>query len=77
MNALIRPSEPVPLGAGYSSRPERAPEVSVEFEALLWQTALAPLSRALGFCGDVVTGEAARTLARSVDAAAGFAERMP
>ena len=45
---------------------EREPGVATEFEAILLQSVFAPLSKALGFYGDIVVDEAARSLVRTL-----------
>lgn len=41
-----------------------AREVAAQFEAMLMQSAFAPLAASLGFYGDVVVGSVARDVAR-------------
>jgi hypothetical protein len=44
----------------------REPELGVEFEAILLQSVFAPLAKELGFYGDLVVDEAARSLVRTL-----------
>jgi hypothetical protein len=47
-----------------SAGASRAREVATQFEALLFESALKPLSDSLGFYGEIVTGEMATAIAR-------------
>jgi hypothetical protein len=59
-------------GALLPTRPVRTPsesdgaarELAAQFESLLLRAILAPLSTSLGFYGDAVAADAARTIAR-------------
>ena len=42
----------------------RARETAAQFEAVLFQAALAPIAKSLGFFGDVAVNQVALTLAR-------------
>ncbi len=46
------------------SAASRSRDVAATFEALLMKSAFGPVSRALGFYGDLVVGEVAQTVAR-------------
>ena len=63
-------------GDGYalSPAPGNARAAAAGFEALLFEQALKPLSRSLGFFGDVAAGELARAIA--ANDRGGFAGRL-
>jgi hypothetical protein len=68
----MRPTEPLGAGATHVVAPgprrdER--EVAVQFEALLFASALKPLADSLGFYGEIVTGALAAGIARSSERA--------
>jgi hypothetical protein len=50
--------------------------VAAQFEAVLFQAALAPVAKSLGFFGDVALGQVALTLARRDRALAATFERF-
>jgi hypothetical protein len=51
------------------TRRSGAREVAAQFEALLFREAFAPLSKAMGFYGDIVTGVVAQAMVRGAGAA--------
>lgn len=55
-------------------RPSDAREVAAQFEAMLMQSAFAPLAASLGFYGDAVVGSVAREVAR--DARGGLGDAL-
>jgi len=60
--ASSTPSDAARRDAGQA----REPELATEFEAILLQSVFAPLAKELGFYGDLVVDEAARSLARTL-----------
>jgi hypothetical protein len=50
--------------SGARATPWEAKAVAAQFEALLFASALRPLATALGFYGEIVTGELAASIAR-------------
>ena len=61
-------------GYALSHGPDSARAAAAGFEALLFEQALKPLSRSLGFFGDVAAGELARAIA--ANDRGGFAGRL-
>jgi hypothetical protein len=58
---------PQPGGAvrsAISSQPSTGAQAAALFEGLLFEAALAPVAKAMGFYGDLVVAEACRTIAR-------------